>query len=164
MIMKPCYWCPRGDDCDLREEMRKPCLALGLTVMRFRCERYYSMFTPGMVVQAALPYVWDGSYAHGEGPNQVAHTMDAVVMKSYIRDGKLLVWAPADGDFCLIGDHPGDHIVYAVRVSTKLLTPTDRRREICAECGKPVGEIDNDWGCDSCAAAGKIDAKESPLS
>lgn len=160
MQMNPCRTCPFKGDCEIRDKKREAVKGLGLTSIKFRCEKLRKAFVPGMKVKARLDYVATGMRVSCDSQEYITECLvvDAIVMKFTF--GKVRIYVPYDETEVpkndgfpawwlqkLNGGGPGD-CIHILRVQPDRLTATDEYVSTCRHCGMPEYiEKPNEWHC-----------------
>jgi hypothetical protein len=160
MQMNPCRTCPFKANCDLRDRKRAAVKGLGLTSIKFRCERLRKAFVPGMKVLARLDYVATGLRVSCESQEYetVSRVVEAYVMKFTF--GKVRIFVPYDETAIPENDdlprwwlqkmkdgEPGD-CIHVLRVQPDRLTATGPFVRSCRHCGLPEGfDKPKEWSC-----------------
>lgn len=160
MQMNPCRTCPFKGDCEIRDKKREAVKGLGLTSIKFRCEKLRKAFVPGMKVKARLDYVTTGLRVSCDDQEYKTESrvVDAYVMKFTF--GKVRIYVPYDDTPApendefplwwlqkLKGGGPGD-CIHVLRVQPDRLTATESFVRACRHCGMPENfDKPKEWNC-----------------
>lgn len=150
MTMYPCRDCRLSESCDIREEKRRQIRGIGLTSIKFKCQKRTDSLAPGMKVKAHLPYVvtrWSqGSSEEESLPIREERTLDAFVMK-WVK-GKVRIYVPPEQDAgTLLALNDPQTELDVIAVNARFLEVTGERVGACIHCGLPENVSALRWTC-----------------
>lgn len=140
---RTCLGCRLASEyCAKRSLLSDQIAGLGLTSIKFRCRHRESLYKPGDLVWARLPYDWGDQYypegmASDDFPGVVIKEMTGSIRLVYVAQGAL---SPSGIDFIPKGNG-------FCKVRVRWLKPRDgEREEVCGYCLQPVAQIGHgDW-------------------